>query len=268
MPIADNRNLSGDKPFNNEGLEQANRPVRHEQAKGDARRAPEVASGNQPGSVPGAPADPFASPNTASGQSNDSSGPANVAPSTPPNTEVRQSIFSRLIRPKAAQGEADAFDAPEFKEKKKEKNQPSEQTVLQEKAKAKEKIKAALSKTAETAAGSAQKKQAGEEKKAELPKTFFGNKSYIKKDDIKYNLWKSDEMKNMTKLGRKGRSELAKEFFPDRHFVRKEDVQKTIRGIEKGQIKPPKALGSGRIGRTRATNVLRGMIGEKQKRVY
>lgn len=266
-PIADNRNLSGDKPVNAQNLEQANQPVRHDQPKSDARPGFEPA-GSQPGSVPGAPAsaDPFAPPNTSSSQTNDSPDPKNTAPSAPPNTEARQSIFSRLTRPKGAQGETDAFDAPEFKEKKK--SQPPEQTVLQEKAKAKEKIKAALSKTPETAGDLAQKKQIEAEKKFEVPKTVFGRKDFVKKDDLKYSLWKNDDLKQMTKLGRKDRSGLAQEFFPDRNFVRKEDVQKTIRGIEKGQIKPPKALGSGRIGRARATNVLRGMIGEKQKRVY
>lgn len=268
-PIADNRNLSGDKPVDARKLEKANEPARHSQQNIDARQGLEAVPGT-PGSVPGAPAptDPFASPNTASGQPNSPSGTENVSPSLPPKTEVRQSIFSRLTRPKGSQGEADVFDAPEFKEKKTEKSQPSKQDVLQEKAKAKEKIKAALSKTQVTAADSPQKKQVEAEKKIQIPKTVFGTKDFVKKDDLKYSLWKNDNLKQMTKLGRKDRSGLAQEFFPDRNFVRKEDVQRTIRGIEKGQIKPPKSLGTGRMGRTRATNVLRQMIGEKQKKIY
>ena len=243
-PIADNRNLSGDKPIDFKNLEQANQPARHEQAKSSMERGLETGA-----NVNGVP----------------------VVPSVPPNTEVRSSIFSRLERPKAAEP-ADPFDAPEFKEKKenkeekKEISRPEEQSSSKEKTK--EQIKAAMTKTPAIAAGSAQKKQAEPVKKVELPKTVFGEKAYVKKDLLKYSLWKSDDLKKMTKLGRHDRSELAQEFFPNRNFVRKDDVQMKIRKIESGKDKPPKALGTGRIARTRAANVLRGMIGEKQKRVF
>jgi hypothetical protein len=238
--MADNRNLSGDKPIDSKNLEQANQSARHEQAKSSMERGLETGA-----NVDGAP----------------------VVPSAPPNTEVRPSIFSRMVRPKSAEP-ADPFDAPEFKEKKenKEINRPEEQNSSKEKTK--EQIKAAMTKTPAIAAGSPQKKQAEPVKKVELPKTVFGEKAYIKKDLLKYSLWKSDDLKKMTKLGRHDRSGLAQEFFPNRNFVRKDDVQMKIRKIESGKDKPPKALGTGRIARTRAANVLRGMIGEKQKRVF
>jgi hypothetical protein len=116
------------------------------------------------------------------------------------------------------------------------------------------------------------KTAAKEEKETEGKKegapSIFEKNPYVKQSLMKFNLWKSDDLRKTTKLGRSERGALAKEFFPDRHFVRKEDVQKAIRSIESGKVKPPASLGSGRIGRTRATNVLRGFLGEKHKKVY
>lgn len=104
------------------------------------------------------------------------------------------------------------------------------------------------------------------EEKKELVPSVFGTKTYVKKGFLKYSLWKKDDLRRMTKLGRNERSDLVNQLFPDRNFIRKEDVQKTIRGIEKGRIKPPTSLGAGRIGRARAASVLRGILGEKPRR--
>lgn len=109
----------------------------------------------------------------------------------------------------------------------------------------------------------------GEKTKAETPpKTVLGDKPYVHKNYLKFNLWKSDELRRSTKLGRNERAGLVKDLFPDRTYVRKDDIKKTIRDIDKGKIKPPAALGSGRIGRTRTTNILRGWLGEKPKKVF
>ncbi len=113
------------------------------------------------------------------------------------------------------------------------------------------------------------RKEAEEPGKPEkgVPASLYENKPYIKKSALKFKLWKSDNLRQMTRLGRKERAALAEEFFPNRTYVRKEDVDKVERGIASGRIKPPASLGAGRLGRTRALNVLRGFKGEKPKRV-
>jgi hypothetical protein len=246
-PIADNRNLSGDKPIDFKNLEQANQPARHDQAKSGL-------DGRGLKAVPGTDNVPAGPPNT----------PQNV----PSGAEVRKSIFSGMTRSKPP-AQSDFFDAPEFEEKKEEQKEtarPAQQNAFKEKTKEREKEAAVI--TPKTAAGSAQKKQEESQKKAELPKTIFGDKAYVKKGDLKYSLWKSDDLKKMTKLGRHDRADLAQEFFADRQNVRRDDVEQKIRRIESGKDKPPASLGTGRIARTRAVNVLRGIVGGKQKRVY
>lgn len=290
-PMSDNRNLTGDKPFDPKGLENANQPARHQEVKDVIKR----------GSVPNA------NPEIASQNPVSSLGAQ--------NTEVRPSLFSHrtflkpagqaaplnepLVEPKEAAAEensketaenkdtdkaaAEVVNKEEAKETKEESETQADKTVspyieqiVKQEEKKEESRKAAdrqaggmpgEAKSAAKTAPAAKKTQP-EPEKIELPKTVFGDKAYIKKNVLKNSLWKDDSLRNMTKLGRNERSKLAQEFFPDRHFVRKGDVEEKIRKIEKGQIKPPKVLGEGRIGRTRAANVLRGMIGEKQKKIY
>jgi len=262
-PISDNRNLSSDKPIDPKKIEQENSYARYGQKRESIDRYRE--GGVKPSTQ--SESDPQQSQPEPQGFVD--SQQEKTEPGGAFGTEGRPDIFSSMRRPKTGGGVNPELpkEVETGKGSEDGKEAPSEQKTAGIGDNVQEK------KTQKAASSSSTSKV--EKKKAEKPaeisepvKTVFGNKDYVDKKLIKYNLWKSDDLRNMTKLGRNDRASLAQEFFPDRRQVRKEDVKRAIRGIESGKIKPPESLGSGRTGRIRTTNVLRKLIGEKPKKIY